>query len=341
MTPTNSRADMPETTETPHKSPSTHIDGRSAVAPKIEPDHAWENQEIILQSLLPRSTPARPAHPSTDTPAATGSRRSSAGRRLLARAVTAPARATRRRLQHHFPPERRARSAAIAAAVLAAVVLLLLGMQHLVRDAPTATAPSAPPISSAATHSPAGPHNVVLRPAEVKDLCPKDAPGYSPPENMFDGKISTAWVCPRAGDNNGQLIKISFERLVSISQIRVVGGYPFRRPDGVNEWSLHRIVTSMEFRFPRESAHAPVTVNTEGKPDFASTAVSPPATTSRVLGIVKETSDPPPATNTTTPTTTDAPARSDDGQPHTTVAISEIEIIGIQCETPGKTPPAC
>ena len=155
------------------------------------------------------------------------------------------------------------------------------------------------------------------------DSCPRDT-AYANANRAFDGDPSSAWVCTRARNQDGQVIQVDFNRQVALSQVRIVGGFDATAPDGTDQWSKHRIVTQLEVWFPRDLKRDPVTITTGGVRDWRSIALNPPAIVSKLLIRVKETADPPQAS---TPTTESAAPVAED---RSTVAISEIQFIGAE-----------
>jgi len=289
-----------------------------------QPDHGWDNRRLILASLAPRTT-TRPARRGAaaadgtddDTPAAPG---------LLTRGLRGIGHglgAARRQFNKRVPPNRRAHTAVITTALLVVLLVALAGVRYLTTDvtAPSraTTAAVAPPPPPSTPLTP----DTIITGATGEDFCPHDS-NYSPVNNAFDGNLGTAWVCTRVKNQNGQLIKVDFHRQVTLTQIRVDGGFdsPPAMPD---QWSKHRIVTKLEIYFPKELNRPPATIDTAGAKDWRGIpgGLNPPATVSKLLIRVAETTDPPQAA---TPTSeTNAPSPADDT---TTVAISDIQFIG-------------
>ena len=98
-------------------------------------------------------------------------------------------------------------------------------------------------------------------------MCPRD-PNYSDSNRAFDGDFNTAWVCTRAKNQDGQQLQVDFGRQVTITQIRVIGGFDATAPDGTDQWSKHRIVTKLEVYFPKDLRRDPVTIDTGGARDW-------------------------------------------------------------------------
>lgn len=303
----------------------------SSTDQELQPDRAWENRRLILASLAPR-TATRPARRGTveppddalgdDTPHKPG---------LLIRSLHASGRAARaggHQFNKRVPPERRMHTAIITATVIAVLVVALAGVNYLTSDlnpqshstTPTAVAP--PPPSQAPLRQ-----DTILNGVNASDLCPRDA-NYSDANRAFDGDLNTAWVCTRVNNKDGQALQVDFGRQVTVGQIRVIGGFDATAPDGTDQWSKHRIVTQLEVWFPKDLRRPPVTIDTSGVRDWRSVTLNPPATVSKLLIRVKETSEPP--QSATTPTTT-ASAAPDEV---TTVAISEIQFIGSEGHRP-------
>lgn len=295
----------------------------------LQTDRAWENRRLILASLAPR-TATRPgrrglAPNPDDTPSDSEPKKPS----LLTRSLHASGRAARaggRQFNKRVPPDRRMHTAVITAAAIAVLLVALAAVNYLTSDihpqshitAPTATAPAAP--SQAPLRQ-----DTILKGVTASDLCPRDA-NYSDANRAFDGDSNTAWVCTRVKNKDGQTLQVDFGRQVTLTQIRGIGGFDATAPDGTDQWSKHRIVTQLEVWFPKDLKRDPVTIDTGGARDWRGIpgGLNPPATVSKLLIRVKETSDPPqPAT---------APSQTASATPDdvTTVAISEIQFIGTE-----------
>lgn len=296
-------------------------------------DRSWDNRRLILASLAPRSA-TRPARRSTpadgdSAPQADpdGTRKSgllSRGMRASGRAVTAGGRAFNNRV----PRENRARVAIMTVAAVAILLVALAGVNYLTTDvnppapATPATAAPPPPPSQAPLN-----RDTILSGATASDVCPRD-PNYSDANRAFDSDFNTAWVCTRAKNQDGQQIQIDFGRQVTLTQIRIIGGFDATAPDGTDQWSKHRIVTKLEVYFPKDLRRDPVTIDTGGARDWRFIALNPPATVSKLLIRVAETSPPP---QPATPTSETASPNPDEV---TSVAMSEIQFIGIDGQAP-------
>lgn len=295
------------------------------------PDSSWDNRRLILASLAPR-TQTRPARHGTGAsdapPSADNPPNAPAKAGLLRRGFRAGGRglgAAGRQFNKRVPPNRRGRVAGLTAACVVVLVAGLAGVKALTTDLtpppPTKPATVAQPTSSVTPLA----TETILTGVHAKDKCPKDA-NYADVNNAFDGDKDTAWVCTRVGNHDGQQIQVDFGRQVTITNIRLDGGFDSLAPDGTDQWSKHRIVTKLEVWFPTDLKRKPVTINTGGARDFRVIpgGLQPPATVSSLLLRVAETSDPPPPATPVTPTTESASPTND----ITTVAISEIQFIG-------------
>jgi hypothetical protein len=292
----------------------------------LQTDLGWENRRLILASLAPRTTtrPARRGAASDvedthlqDAPA--GPMKPG----LLSRGVRAGGRAAAaggRAFNNRVPRENRLR---VAILTLAAVVVLLIALAFVnfvttdVNPQPTHTTPAAAPPPTQAPLN----REQILTGVKAADICPKDA-NYSDANHAFDGDFNTAWVCTRAKNEDGQQLQVDFGRQVTLTQIRIIGGFDATAPDGTDQWSKHRIVTKLQIYFPRELHRDPVTIDTGGTRDWRFVALNPPATVSKLLIRVAETSDPP---QPITPTSETASPKADEV---TSVAMSEIQFIG-------------
>lgn len=293
----------------------------------LQTDHGWDNRRIILASLAPRTT-ARPARRTT----ADGTDHAPEGRTpkkpgLLTKGLKASGRAARaggRQFNKKVPPNRRAHTAVITAAVLAVLLVALAGVNYFTTDVnprPSTTAPMATPQPSLAK-APLR-RDTILKGVTAADLCPRDA-NYSEANRAFDDDFSTAWSCTRVKNQDGQAIQVDFGRQVTLNQIRFTSGFDATAPDGTDLWSKHRIVTQFEVYFPKDLRRDPITIDTGGTRNWRviTGGLNPPATVSKLLIRIKETSDPP---QPATPTSESASSTPDDV---TTVAISEIQFIG-------------
>lgn len=292
--------------------------------PDLQTDHAWDNRRLILASLAPRivTRPARRSTPADPDDAPPEPRDDKPG--ILTRSLHASGRAARagaRRFNKRVPPERRLHTVIITIAAIFILLAALSGVKYLSTDvhpqphtAPTTPAPTAAPQAPLS-------HDTILKDITATDACPKDG-NYSDANRAVDGDITTAWVCTRVKNKDGQFLQISFGRQVTLTQIRVICGFDATAPDGTDQWSKHRICTTLEVWFPKDLKRDPLTIDTGGVRDWRPATLTPPATVSKLLIRVKETSDPPqPATPTT-----DTAAPGPDNV--TTVAISEIQFIG-------------
>jgi hypothetical protein len=294
----------------------------------LQTDRGWENRRLILASLAPRTT-TRPARRSTAPDGADEhlSADPAAPKKpgLLCRGVRAGGRAASaggRAFNNRVPRENRLR---VAILTVAAVIVLLVALSFVnfvttdvtpkTTQSTASVAPPAPPIQAPLNR------DQILTGVKAADVCPKDD-NYSEANRAFDGDFNTAWVCTRAKNQDGQQLQVDFGRQVTLTQIRIIGGFDATAPDGTDQWSKHRIVTKLQIYFPRELHRDPVTIDTGGTRDWRFAALNPPATVSKLLIRVAETSDPPPPV---TPTSETAAPKSDDV---TSVAISEIQFIG-------------
>lgn len=296
------------------------------------PDRGWDNRNLILAYLAPKTTTRPARHTARQSDTDTGDTANAATPRLFTRALHAGGR-TARRAAHQFnkriPPNRRIHTAVITAAILAVLLVALAGVRYLTADVTPHTAATTPVATQPEPSSrPPLAHDTILTGATAEDVCPRDA-NYAATNYAFDGDLNTAWICTRAKNSDGQLIQVDFHRQVTLTQIRVNGGYDGVAPDGTDQWPRHRIVTQLEVFFPKDLNRKPVTINTDGARDYRGITggLTPPATVSQLLIRVKETAEPP---QPATPTSATNTAGDDET---TTVAISEIQFIGTTSAT--------
>lgn len=287
-------------------------------------DHSWDNRRLILASLAPRATtrPARRTATHADEPTAEDPDVAAAPKKpgLAARGFHAAGRAVRagqQQFDKRVPRENRMRVTVITAAAIAILGVAVAGVNYLSTD----VTPPTPPATKAAPQPPT-PSKAPLRKTTVltgvtaTDMCAHDD-AYSEAGRAFDGDFSTAWNCTRAKNKDGQIIQVDFGRQVTIEQVRLMSGV----------WDNHNVVTSIEVWFPKDLQRAPATLKTDDPKDWRGITLSPPATLSKLLIRVAETSDPQPPT---TPTPERSPQTPDDVS---TVAISDIQFIGTTATT--------
>ena len=289
-------------------------------------DHGWEHRRLILASLAPR-TATRPARHSQARPDDAPADTPPTNPGLLNRSVQFSLRAAGaigRQFNKRVPPDRRTHTAFLTAAAIVLFVVTLGAINYISTDV------NPPQKAAAASVSPPPPltqtplrRDTILNGVTAIDLCPRDA-NYADANRAFDGDFATAWICTRANNKDGQLIQVNFGRQVTLTQIRVIGGFDATAPDGTDQWPKHRIVTELEAWFPKDLKRDPATIDTGGARDWRYITLNPPATISKLQIRVKTTSEPP---QPPTPTSQTAAATPDEV---TTVAISEIQFIGTE-----------
>lgn len=297
-------------------------------------NHGWDNRRTILAALAPRPTsrPARrailPDEPAagTDQPAAPGA---------VTRCVRSCGHAARwaiGRINKRLPRQHRVRTALITFAVLIVLLAALGVVRRLATDnSPGSAAPTTrhgPPTTSQQA-SPPVPEETILTGITATDQCPKDhGEQYSPIANAFDNNANTAWICPRVKNKDGQHILVDFGREVTLTQCRIIPGFDARipdAPDGVDQWTKHRIGMDFTLYYPKELNRKPDVIHTYGKRgySFILGGIPNPPKLSKLLIVVTKTIDPPQSPSDT--------AQNNDPSPSndvTTVAVSEIQFLG-------------
>ncbi|MEY8019124.1 discoidin domain-containing protein [Mycobacterium servetii] len=297
-------------------------------------NHGWDNRRTILAALAPRpsSRPARRAI-SPDEPAAGIDKPATPG--VVSRCFRGSGRAARwvvDRVNKRIPPHHRVRTALITVAVLIALLAALGVVRRLATDNNTGSAVATPQHGPPPTSQPASapvPAETILTGITASDQCPKDhGQQYSPIANAFDNDTNTAWICTRAKNSDGQHILVDFGREVTLTQCRIDPGFDARipdTPDGVDQWTKHRIGMTFTIYYPKELNRKPDVINTYGKRgySFIPGGIPNPPKLSKLLIIVTKTIDPPQSATDTAQTSDSSPAND-----VTTVAISEIQFLG-------------
>jgi hypothetical protein len=295
---------------------------------ELQPDHGWDNRRLILAALAPRET-TRPARRGTATAVLEGDT-DDHGKTpgLLNRGFHAAGRAARwtgHQFNKRVPPNRRAHTAVITAAAVVVLLVALSGVKYLTTDVTSPTSKTSTAVATPTPPPSREPLNrdTIITGVTAEDVCPRDK-NYSAANNALDGNLDTAWRCTRVENKDGQLIQIDFHRQVTLTQIRCDGGFDSVAPDGTDLWSQHHIVTAIEVFWPKDLNRRPTRIDTGGERDFRGVpgGIDPPATVTKLLLRVAETSEPPQSPNATS--TTAEPSADD----VTTVAISECQFIG-------------
>lgn len=152
---------------------------------------------------------------------------------------------SRQRWKNHFAGPRGALKALAygGAAVVAVVVFVLTLIGGGRGEPPVPAGQVAPPpaqTDTAETERSDGP----LIPATVSASCGNDSDAVAP----FSHDRTRAWVCRRINGRDLNVLNITFDQPVVISSITVVPGFAYVAPDGRDEWSRHRLVTSVAWR---------------------------------------------------------------------------------------------
>ncbi|SIJ21372.1 F5/8 type C domain-containing protein [Mycobacteroides abscessus subsp. abscessus] len=295
---------------------------------ELPPDKGWDNRGLLLASLAPRPN-TRPARRGTGTSASDDNARPdiSSGPGVLRRAASAAGNGGRwagQRFNKVVPKERRLHAAVITGALFVVLLIVLAGVRFLSVDvSPPVTTAASTPTPPPASRAPINPTTIITG-ATADDLCPRDD-NYSPASNLLDGDPNTAWTCTRVKNQDGQQIRIDFNRQVTLYQVRALCGFDAYAPDGTDQWAKHKVCTKLEIYFPKDLNRDPITLTTDGARDFRPVNIEPPATVSKILIRVAETADPPQSANPRAETTTAAPPGADEV---TSVAISDLQFIG-------------
>lgn len=286
--------------------------------PDPQTDHSWDNRRLILASLAPRTTPRparRAAAPADDQPDDDPTASSAKPKKpvLITRSFHAASRALHaggRQFDQRIPRENRMRVAVLTTAAIAILGAVLAGVNYLSTDVTTTTTTTkAPPPPPPPSHAPLH-RSTILTGMTATDMCTRDD-NYSDVNQAFDTDFNTAWTCTRAKGKDGQIIQVDFHRQVTLEQVRAL----------VGQSDKHHIITVLEVWFPKDLQRNHEAIKIDKPDDWRGITLAPPATLSKLLLRVAETSEPQPGTNQSEPA---APTADD----VTTVALSEIQFIG-------------
>lgn len=86
---------------------------------------------------------------------------------------------------------------------------------------------------------------VVLQPDNVTDWCPARSTSST---FAFTEDKSKAWVCIRDMGADYGRIEIDFGKPVVVQSIKVIPGWDYVEPNGLDHWSEHRLVTAIDWR---------------------------------------------------------------------------------------------
>lgn len=211
---------------------------------------------------------------------------------------------------------------AIAVLVVVAVVMVQGDSDTPAPSAGTVVArdESVPATGTSGVAASTAPQNLVDVIDFTEAKCPR---GGNDQRLAFSTEDSEAWVCPRAGGLDGQILNIAFTRPVTITSIRFVPGFNYvAQPAGDDMWNQYRVVTDVLWgmggrQFYQEVTPARTTV--EYTPDQ-------PVTTTRMSMTIQ---------NSVEPEKTVGGENFDQlgglggsGPTHDAVAIQHLEIMG-------------
>ncbi|OOK65255.1 F5/8 type C domain protein [Mycobacterium kansasii] len=145
----------------------------------------------------------------------------------------------------------------ITAAAIVILLVALAAVNYLTSDVnphphvatPTATVPPPPPQAPLR-------QDTILKGVTASDLCPRDA-NYSDANRAFDGDFNTAWVCTRAKNQDGQTLQVDFGRQVTLTQLRVIGGFDATAPTDPTSGPSTASSLNSRCGFPRTSNATP------------------------------------------------------------------------------------
>lgn len=124
--------------------------------------------------------------------------------------------------------------------------------------------------------------------ADAQNSC---AEGSTPAQTMSGMDPHNAFVCVRAG-GDGQVITIDLGRTYVLTAFSLTPGWVGQDASGVSQWSQHRVVSIVQWRFPDDPSIPPVMQNTQ---NVHGEAVQPikRVLASRIQMLIRYTSRPP------------------------------------------------
>ncbi|KMV17655.1 hypothetical protein ACT17_15400 [Mycolicibacterium conceptionense] len=128
-------------------------------------------------------------------------------------------------------------------ALLLAIVVVLSFMGGG-RGKPPEAADKVSPPPAAIDNTEENKADQTLVPATVSASCGNDSDAVAP----FVEDKTRAWVCKRINGLDLNVLNITFDKPVVITSITIVPGFNYTAPDGRDEWSRHRLVTSVSWR---------------------------------------------------------------------------------------------
>jgi hypothetical protein len=139
------------------------------------------------------------------------------------------------------------RAVRLGAPAGAGMLVLALGLS-MCSGGSTAPKPdpvSAPPTIAESAAPDESTQTIVLQPTEVTDWCP---PRSTSSTFAFIDDKSKAWVCMRDMNTDYARIEIDFGKPVVVQSIKVIPGWDYVEPNGLDHWSEHRLVTAIDWR---------------------------------------------------------------------------------------------
>lgn len=132
----------------------------------------------------------------------------------------------------------------VGVGALLLVIVVVLSFMGGGRGKPPEAADKVSPPPAAIDNTEENKADQTLVPATVSASCGNDSDAVAP----FVEDKTRAWVCKRINGLDLNVLNITFDKPVVITSITIVPGFNYTAPDGRDEWSRHRLVTSVSWR---------------------------------------------------------------------------------------------